>query len=63
MKVTKKDIGKKITFKEATRAGCDKTTRILRGITPEGKLIVRYQGWNVFYLHPHEVIEIEDKGA
>jgi len=51
-------VGQKITFKLKK---CNwiprKETRILRDITPEGRLVVKYAGCDRFYLDIDEVYE------
>lgn len=58
-RITKDDIGKKVTFKIH---GCTwiprKETRIIKDVTPEGYIVVRYSGSDRFLIKPDEVISL-----
>ena len=56
--VLKSDIGKRITFKAVTRWSCSKATRVIQGITLNGRPEVRYGGWSNFVIRPEEIIKI-----
>jgi len=59
MRVTKKDIGKDITFKIGACTWTPrKETRILRDVQ-NGYAVVRYAGSENFYVKPAEIISIK----
>jgi len=48
-----------ITFKAATRWGCNKATRVVVGVCIyTGRPMVRYGGWSNFEVYPREVLAI-----
>ena len=62
-KLTKKDIGKYITFKHVTRWGTPKTKRkITHVFKPNGRQCcgVTYNGCRPFYVHHGEILEISE---
>jgi len=63
MQADKKDIGRRVAFKAATRANCVQATRKIKGITEVGGVEVRYNGWDMFRVRPHEILRIFDKEA
>jgi len=58
MRVKKEDIGKKVTFRAATRWGNDKATRVIKNVNAQGNAEVRFGGWGNFIVRPHEIIEV-----
>jgi hypothetical protein len=61
MKVTERDIGKRVTFKAATRWSFAKATRIIRKVHSNGNIEVRFGGWDAFIVRPHEIIEVHEE--
>jgi len=63
MKATKNDIGRIVIFRAITRWGAAKATRKIKGIRPNGGVIVTFGGWKDFYVRPGEIIEIFGEGT
>lgn len=59
--VTKEDIGKRVEFRALCYWNSAKATRIIKGVSKEGGLTVRFGGFDHFYVRPHEIIEIFKK--
>jgi len=58
--VTIKDIGKKVTFKVGACSWIPKKeTRIIKDVTEEGLIVVRYTGTGTFYVRQSEVLGVE----
>ena len=61
MTVTKNDIGKRVTFKITSCTWIPrKETRIIKNVTPDGYIVVRYAGCSEFLVKQSEVIEVID---
>lgn len=58
MKLTKKDIGKKVGFKSLTRWNSGKAIRKIKDIRKDGCPLVRFGGWSEFAIRPNEIIRI-----
>jgi len=62
MEITKKDIGKRVTFRSPRKWSNDKATRIITNVTERGWICVNFEGCRPFYVYPHEVIELHEEG-
>lgn len=58
MRVTKKDIGKRIEFFTVCRWNNKKAVRVLRGIDQDGSALVCFGGWRDFIVKPNEIKRI-----
>ena len=51
-------VGDNVTFKALTAWSSGKATRKVKAITDDGRIIVRFGGWDSFSIRPHEIISV-----
>ena len=59
IKVTEKDIGRRITFRAVCVWDSGKVTRTIRGTDRRGHALVQFGGWKDFAVRPHEILSIQ----
>lgn len=57
-KITKKDIGKRVTFRALRKWSNAKATRIITDVTENDTICVNFEGCRPFYVFQHEVIKL-----